>query len=188
MLENASVTITGTYTYTGAAIVPEAGNVEVVLNGTKIDSDQYTISASNNINAGVGKATLTVTATETGNYSGSVSSTFTIAPATLTIKANDQTITYGGSIATGTDQVTSAGLVGGDTLESVTLEASSDQVAVADKTITPSAAVIKRGGEDVTANYNTILYGTFRPCIDRQSDMQRRLEDGLYPIGGQVCS
>ena len=78
----------------------------------------------------------------------------TVTPAPLTIKANDQTITYGGSIATGTDQVTPAGLVGGDTLESVTLEASSDQVAVADKTITPSAAVIKRGGEDVTANYN----------------------------------
>lgn len=154
MLENASVTITGTYTYTGAAIVPEAGNVEVVLNGTKIDSDQYTISASNNINAGVGKATLTVTATETGNYSGSVSSTFTIAPATLTITASAQTITYGGSITTGTNQVTATGLASGDTLESVTLEASSDQVAVADKTITPSAAVIKRGGEDVTANYN----------------------------------
>ncbi len=152
MLENASVTITGTYTYTGAAIVPEAGNVEVVLNGTKIDSDQYTISASNNINAGVGKATLTVTATETGNYSGSVSSTFTIAPATLTIKANDQTITYGGSIATGTDQVTPAGLVGGDTLESVTLEASSSDVPGGN--ITPSSVVIKRGGEDVTANYN----------------------------------
>ena len=159
MLENASVTITGTYTYIGAAIIPEAGNVEVVLNGTKIDSDQYTISASNNINAGVGKATLTVTATETGNYSGSVSSTFTINRADLTVKANDQVITYGGNIATGTDQVTPTGLVGGDTLESVTLEASSDQVAVADKTITPSAAVIKRGGEDVTANYN-ITYQT----------------------------
>ncbi|WP_295759555.1 YDG domain-containing protein, partial [uncultured Oscillibacter sp.] len=154
MLENASVTITGTYTYTGAAIVPEAGNVEVVLNGTKIDSDQYTISASNNINAGVGKATLTVTATETGNYSGSVSSSFTIKQAALTVTANDQSITYGGSIATSTDQVTPAGLVGGDTLESVTLTPSSNQVAVADKTITPSAAVIKRGGEDATANYN----------------------------------
>ena len=154
MLENASVTITGTYTYIGAAIIPEAGNVEVVLNGTKIDSDQYTISASNNINAGVGKATLTVTAKADGDYSGSASTTFTIKQADLTVKASDQTITCGGSIATGMDQVTVTGLVGGDALESVTLETSSDQVAVADKTITPSAAVIKRGGEDVTANYN----------------------------------
>ncbi len=152
MLENASVTITGTYTYTGAAIVPEAGNVEVVLNGTKIDSDQYTISASNNINAGVGKATLTVTATETGNYSGSVSSTFTIKQADLTVKANDQTITYGESITTGTDQVTATGLASGDTLESVTLEASTANVPGGN--ITPSGAVIKSGGEDVTANYN----------------------------------
>ena len=152
MLENASVTASGTYTYTGAAIVPPANDIRVMLNGKLVDSSQYTISASSNINAGV--ATLTATAKADSDYSGSVSSTFTINRAVLTIKANDQTITYGGSIATGTDQVTPAGLVGGDTLESVTLEASSDQVAVADKTITPSAAVIKRGGEDVTANYN----------------------------------
>ena len=154
MLENASVTVSGTYTYTGAAIVPPASEVAVMLNGKPVDSDQYTISASNNINAGVAVATLTATATENGNYSGSVSSTFTIAPATLTITASDQTITYGGSIATGTDQVTPAGLVGGDTLESVTLEASSDQVAVTDKTITPSAAQIRNtSGADVTGNY-----------------------------------
>ena len=51
------------------------GSVEIeaeYCRPVKIDSDQYTISASNNINAGVGKATLTVTAAETGNYSGSV--------------------------------------------------------------------------------------------------------------------
>ncbi|NBI92643.1 hypothetical protein D3Z45_19220 [Lachnospiraceae bacterium] len=150
MLENASVTVSGTYTYTGAAIVPPVRDVVVMVNGKTVDSSQYTISASNNINAG--KATLTVTATETGNYSGSVSSTFTIGKATLTITANDQTITYGGSIATGKDQVTATGLVGGDTLESVTLEASTSNVPGGN--ITPSSAVIKRGGEDVTANYN----------------------------------
>lgn len=96
---------------------------------------------------------MTVTAAN-GSFSGSASTTFSIGKASLTIKASDQTITYGGSITQGTGQVTSEGLCGGDTLESVTLTPSSDQVAVADKTITPSAAVIKRGGEDAAANYN----------------------------------
>ena len=150
MLNGAVVTVTGTYTYNGAAIVPEAGSVTVELNGTTISSDQYTISASSNINAG--KATLTVTATDNGNYSGSASTTFTINRAALTVKASDQTITYGGSIAQGAGQVDVTGLCGGDTLESVTLEASTSNVPGG--TITPSAAVIKRGGEDVTANYN----------------------------------
>ena len=117
MLENASVTVSGTYTYTGAAIVPPANEVTVILNGKRIASDQYTISASNNVSAGVAVATLTATAKADSDYSGSVSSTFTINRAVLTVKANDQTITYGGSIATGADQVTPAGLVGGDTLE-----------------------------------------------------------------------
>ena len=152
MLDSAVVTVSGSYAYTGAAIVPEAGNVEVVLNGTKIASDQYTISASNNINAGVDTATLTVTATENGDYSGSVSAAFTIGKASLTIKASDQTITYGGGIAQGPGQVTPTGLCSGDTLESVTLEASTSDVPGGN--ITPSGAVIKRGGEDVTENYN----------------------------------
>ena len=153
MLENASVTVSGTYTYTGAEIVPEAGNVEVVLNGTKIDSDQYTISASNNINAGVGKATLTVTAKADGDYSGSASTTFTIKQADLTVKASDQTITCGGSIATGMDQVTVTGLVGGDALESVTLETSTGDVP-GGNIIASEARILNDSDEDMTANYN----------------------------------
>ena len=153
-LSGARVTISGTYTYTGAAIVPSASEVKVMLNGKEVDSDQYAISTSNNINAGVGAATLTVTAKADSDYSGSVSSTFTINWADLTVKAKNQTITYGQSIAQGTGQVTSEGLCGGDTLESITLEASSDQVAAEGKTVTPSGAVIKNGGVDVTANYN----------------------------------
>ena len=82
MLDNATVLVNGTYTYTGAAIVPETGNVTVELNGTTINSDQYTISATDNINAG--EATVTVTAAANGNYSGSISTTFTIEKAEQT--------------------------------------------------------------------------------------------------------
>ena len=152
MLENASVTITGTYTYTGAAIVPEAGNVEVVLNGTKIDSDQYTISASNNINAGVGKATLTVTATETGNYSGSVSTTFSIGKATLYVAPNSQTIRYGESIREGASAILTRGLATGDHVVGVTLTPDTKDVP-GGKIIASEVQIQNESGADVTGNY-----------------------------------
>ena len=151
MLDGATVTVSGSYTYTGAAVVPAAGNVTVELNGVTIDASQYTISATNNVN--VGTSTLTVTATADGNYSGSASATFTISPATLTIKASDQTITYGQSITEGTGQVTATGLCAGDSLSSITLAASTRNVPGG--TIELSAAQIKNSsGGDVTANYN----------------------------------
>ena len=151
MLDGATVTVSGSYTYTGAAVVPAAGNVTVELNGVTIDASQYTISATNNVN--VGTSTLTVTATADGNYSGSASTTFTISPATLTIKASDQTITYGQSITEGTGQVTATGLCAGDSLRGITLAASTRNVPGG--TIELSAAQIKNSsGGDVTANYN----------------------------------
>jgi len=55
------------------------------------DTD-YTLSYSNNTNAG----TATVTATGKGNYSGTVSSNWTINGATITVDAPDQTYTYNG--------------------------------------------------------------------------------------------
>ena len=107
----------------------------------------YSVAYTDNTNAGTATVAVTIGSNQ-GNYTGN----FTIGKATLSIKASDQTITYGGSIATSTDRVTATGLASGDTLESVTLEASTSNVPGG--TITPSSAVIKRGGEDVTANYN----------------------------------
>ena len=151
MLDGATVTVSGSYTYTGAAVVPAAGNVTVELNGVTIDASQYTIGATNNVN--VGTSTLTVTATADGNYSGSASTTFTIGTAVLTIKASDQTITYGQSITEGTDQVTAAALCTGDTLKGITLDASTKNVPGG--TITPSTAQIQNSsGADVAGNYN----------------------------------
>ena len=99
MLDGATVTVSGSYTYTGTAIVPAAGEVTVELNGTTIDSDQYTISATGNIDAG--EATVTVTATADGNYSGSASTTFTISPATPTLawESTIQELPYTGNPA-----------------------------------------------------------------------------------------
>ncbi len=154
MLDGATVTVSGSYTYTGAAVVPAAGNVTVELNGVTIDASQYTISATDNINAG--EATVTVTATADGNYSGSASTTFTIGTAALTIKASNQTITYGQSITEGTGQVTATGLCAGDSLSGIALAASTRNVPGG--TIELSAAQIKNSSSaDMTANY-TITY------------------------------
>ena len=73
-LENAQVTVNGTYTYNnGTPIIPD---VTVVLDGVMLEEEgDYTVSASNNTNAGE-NAEYTVTGT--GNYSGSKTGTFTI--------------------------------------------------------------------------------------------------------------
>ena len=78
-LEKANVTVNGSFTYDGTAQVPTADQVKVVLNGTEIPSSQYTISASDNSDAGT--ATVTITAAADGNYSGSASGEFIIAKA-----------------------------------------------------------------------------------------------------------
>ena len=77
-LTDAQVAVSGSYTYTGQAQIPAADAVTVQLDGEIIPNDQYTISASDNTNAG--QATVTVTGK--GDYIGTASGTFTINKAT----------------------------------------------------------------------------------------------------------
>lgn len=77
-LTGANVTVSGSYTYTGQAQIPAADAVTVRLDGETIPKDRYTISASDNTNAG--QATVTVTGK--GDYIGTASGTFTIGKAT----------------------------------------------------------------------------------------------------------
>lgn len=79
-LTGANVTVSGSYTYTGQAQIPAADAVTVQLDGKTIPNDRYTISASDNTNAG--QATVTVTGQ--GDYTGTASGTFTINKATPT--------------------------------------------------------------------------------------------------------
>ena len=96
-LKDATVTVNGTYTYTGQAQTPAAGDVVVTLGGKTVPSDQYTIGASNNINAG--QATVTVTAKAGGNYTGSASGKFTIEMADPTYTTpTGLTATYGDTL------------------------------------------------------------------------------------------
>lgn len=116
MLENADVTVGGTYTYTGNAIIPSAADVDVELAGQTVDRSQYTISFSENINAGTAK--VTVTAIPGGDYSGSAIGTFTIGKATLTAVGHGAAKgTYGVKLSdlavTGLEAYLSGTLIGG---------------------------------------------------------------------------
>ena len=96
-LNDATVKVNGTYTYTGQAQTPAAGDVVVTLGGKTVPSDQYTISASDNMNAG--QATATVTAKAGGNYTGSASGKFTIEMADPTYTTpTGLTATYGDTL------------------------------------------------------------------------------------------
>ena len=77
-LTGANVTVSGNYTYTGQAQIPVADAVTVQVDGETIPNDRYTISASDNTNAG--QATVTVTGK--GDYTGTASGTFIIGKAT----------------------------------------------------------------------------------------------------------
>ena len=94
-LTGANVTVSGSYTYTGQAQIPAADAVTVQLDGKTIPNDRYTISASDNTNAG--QATVTVTGK--GNYTGTASGTFTIDKATPTPDLpTGLTATYGDTL------------------------------------------------------------------------------------------
>ena len=105
-LTGATVTIGGTYTYTGAAQTPAV----TVKDGTKTltSTTDYTVAYSNNIDAG----TATVTVTGNGNYSGTAAGTYTIARRAVTITPDAKSKTYGAADPTLT--YTASGLVNPD--------------------------------------------------------------------------
>ena len=99
----------------------------------------------------------------TANYAITLTNgTLTTNKKAITITANAQTVTYGDDIQQGTTYVTitntdgstaTAPLVGDQTLTAITLTASEGADVTTPGTITPSAATIKDGETDVTANY-----------------------------------
>ena len=156
-LNDATVKVNGTYTYTGQAQTPAAGDVVVTLGGKTVPSDQYTISASNNINAG--QATVTVTAKADGNYAGSASGKFTIALASLNdakVEVSGGPFTYDGTSKDPTVTVT---------LDSKTLSASADYTLSYSNSNGGDGNLTNAGTVTVTAtgkgNYTATATGTF---------------------------
>lgn len=96
-LEESRVTVTlpyETFVYSRQPITPEP-KVTVTINGTQItlsEGRDYRVSYHNNINAG---DTAQIIITGQGDYSGTVTETFTIDKAPLTITASDITLVAG---------------------------------------------------------------------------------------------
>jgi len=80
-LVGATVAVMGSYTYTGAPILPALSDVVVKVNGQRLPTEAYTVSATNNVNAGL----VTLTVTGCGNYAGTATATYRIAKATATL-------------------------------------------------------------------------------------------------------
>lgn len=123
-----------------------------------VDGDNITGSLSRASGENVGTYAINQgTLTAGNNYSISYTgANLTINKAALTVTAKAQTITYGGSIATGIGQVTTEGLVTGDALTTVTLTPSTAN-ATTSGTITPSAAGTTKGITNYSVTYNTGL-------------------------------
>lgn len=156
-LNDATVKVNGIYTYTGQAQTPAADDVVVTLGGKTVPSDQYTISASNNINAG--QATVTVTAKAGGNYTGSASGKFTIALTSLNdakVEVSGGPFTYDGTSKDPTVTVT---------LDSKTLSAGTDYTLSYSNSNGGDGNLTNAGTVTVTAtgkgNYTATATGTF---------------------------
>lgn len=105
--------VSGTYTYTGAE---QAVNYEV-KDGDLLTANDYTITGTRGQNAG----TYTVTVTGKGNYTGTVTKTWTITPAELTIKnVALENRAYNGQKNVTVESVTFAGLQNGESLADYT--------------------------------------------------------------------
>lgn len=85
-IDGATVTVSGTHTYNGSAITPDV--TVIIGEKTLTKNTDYTVSYSDNVNAG----TATVTITGKGDYTGKASATFTIAKATPTVTLSTEII------------------------------------------------------------------------------------------------
>jgi hypothetical protein len=142
------------YTYDGTAKEPHP----TITDGSKTltEGTDYTLSWSNNTNAGT--ATVTVTG-KGGYYNGSQSKNFTINPKALTVTAKSQAVHQGTNITQAVEQITYSGNISGHSISSVTLTQSTTSETT-NGTITPSGVIIKDDNNNVvTSNYD-ITYNT----------------------------
>lgn len=149
-----TVTVTGTYTYTGTAYTPAGSNVDVtdgsqavvVKKGTTIltPSTDYTLSYTNNTNAG----TATVTATGKGNYQFVQTGEFTI---------NPKTITDGMATLSGTDfDATNQRFVYNGALQKPTVTIMDGTKTLVEGT---DYTLVNNGGTNVGTSYNATITG-----------------------------
>ncbi len=152
LLTGKTITLSQTsYTYDGKAKKPT-----VTVAG--VDASTYTVSYSNNINAG----TATVTVKGTGDYKGTLTKTFTIKKGDMTgIKATGKTVTYNGSAHT----ITVSGVPSG---AKVTYKTSSSGTYSTTKPTRTSAGTTTVYYKVTKANYNDVT-GSAKIVVNKRS-------------------
>lgn len=180
---SATVTVDGSFTYTGEAHTPEP---RVSLDGrTLVKGTDYTVSYRNNINAG----TATITITAAGNYSGSVSVTFTIAKAGSDAAIpEDLAAGYGGILSdvklpqgwTWVDGSVPTGDAGVHTFPAVFSGDENHEPGNADLRVTVTARPLEEAWVAVTGAENLEYNGTaHRPAVTvRDAGLNRTLTEG----------
>ncbi|MGI6217648.1 MAG: cell wall-binding repeat-containing protein [Coriobacteriales bacterium] len=133
------------FVYSASEARPKAS---VSISGKSlVEGTDFTVSYSNNVNAG----TATVTVTGKGNYSGTSSATFTIAKAPFTVAARDAAKTPGDPDPQ--LSCTVSGLKGNDELAGCDVSREPGE-EIGTYVITPSGArIANASGADVTPNY-----------------------------------
>ncbi|MBR0279991.1 MAG: InlB B-repeat-containing protein [Oscillibacter sp.] len=147
-VSNLTVTLSpASYTYDGSAKTPAVA----VKNGDTAltQNTHYTVSYSNNVNAGT--ATATITGVEDGGYSGSVTKNFTIQKASITPSVALDDWTYGEDAKT--PVVT--GNPGGGTTSFQYKSGGADDAAFADTVPSAAGAYVVRAQIAETDNYNS---------------------------------
>ena len=177
VVPNATITFGSSSTYNASEQKPA---VIVKDGGTTIQSKEYEVSYSNNVNAS-DAAVATITNKEGGNYIVYGSTTFTISPRPLTITAVAKSKTYGEVDPALT--YTSSGLVGSDVvtgslIREVGENAGTYQInhitltAGPNYTITyvPANFTINKKGLTITAEAKSKTYGDADPALTYTSD------------------
>lgn len=162
LLNKPDITLAGeTYTYKGAAWEPAVTKVSINETEAPTSPATYSVSYSNNINAGTATITLTDADPNDSWYIWNGATPFTIAQKELTITADNDTKEYDGTPLT-KNSYTSSELAEGDSFESVKITGRQTDVGSSDNV--PSAAVIKNASDEImTPNYNiTYVKGTLK--------------------------
>lgn len=170
LLNKPDVTLeAGPYTYKDAAWEPAVTKVSIGESGSEtdagIDPATYTVTYSDD-RTNVGTVTVTLEDKVEGDmYVWNASTTFNITQKAVTITADSDTKVYNGTALT-KSTATATGLIEGHSLASVTVTGT--QTVVGESNNVPSAAVIKKGEIDVTANY-IITYENGKLTVTKRS-------------------
>lgn len=186
---NPTITLTESeYTYIGSAITPEVSIVKDVE--TPINPSEYTVSCSDNTNAGT--ATVNIVDKAGGDYIVYGSTSFTINPAEVTLTANSGTVPYDGTEKTVTGFTSS---LDGLTFEGVTASGSGTNIGEYDVTftgVTIGTTKDTSGNYVVTETINGTLTITPKP-LTITADSDTKVYDGTpltkdsYTIDGLMA-